>query len=76
MKKIKVIREIVTEKDIKDLKGWTIRKGTKLAVTMEGPVTPKVMLREGEKPYKVIVVRVDNGMGWELCPETAIREYL
>lgn len=67
MPKIKVLREIVIEKEMKDLKGWTIPKGTVLGV-----------VKEMERPArmgggKTLLVRVDNGTGhWDLCTETVI----
>ena len=65
MKK-KIIREIIIEKDITDMKGWIIRKGTRLFVMAE---------MDTRENHRVVVVRVDNGTGLiELMPETAIRE--
>ena len=67
MAKIKVLKELNTKKEMKDLVGWTIPKGTHIAVIKIGPPHP----RTGEV---VAVVRIDNGTGfWELCPETCIR---
>lgn len=64
----KPIREITTEKEGRDLKGWVIPKGTRLFVMKEAPKHPV----EG---YKVLVVRVDNGTGdLKLCPETVVRD--
>ena len=67
MAKVKVIRTITTRKEMKDLKGWTIPKGTVLRV-----------VKELERPArmgggKTLLVRVDNGTGhWDLCTETVI----
>jgi hypothetical protein len=62
-------RKLVTKKDIIDLEGTTIRKGTTLFVVNDSaPKHPK----EG---YKLLVVRVDNGTGHlDLCPETCIKD--
>ena len=61
-------RTIETDRDIMDVKGWKISKGTKLFVMKEGPRHP----RDG---YRLLVVRVDNGTDdLALMPETAIRE--
>lgn len=60
------MREIVTNKEVMDLKGWTIPKGTKLHVMKEGPVHPT----EG---HKVLLCRVDNGTdNLSLMPETIV----
>ena len=69
MSKLKSLREIVTEKEIKDIKGWTIKKGTTLFVINDSaPKHP----RDG---YKLLLVRVDNGTGiLDLCPETCIKD--
>lgn len=69
MKKIKSLREIHIAKDMKDIKGITIPKGTTLFVTNDSaPKHPSL-------GYKLLVVRVDNGIGsLELCPETCIRD--
>lgn len=69
MKAIKIIRTVVTPKTIKDIKGFTIQKGTRLFVTNDSaPKHP----REG---YKLLVVRVDNGTGHtNLCPETCVKD--
>lgn len=68
-KKIKSLREIVTEKEIKDIKGWTISKGTTLFVMNDSaPKHP----RDG---YKLLLVRVDNGTGiLDLMQETCIKD--
>lgn len=67
MPKIKVIREIRTSKEIKDVKGWVIPTNHLLYVINESlPKSPIL-------GHKLIVVRVDNGTGDpELCPETCI----
>lgn len=65
---MKSLRELVVKKDVVDLKGMTIRKGTKIYVMKEGPEHPT-------EKYRVLVVRVDNGTDdLSLCPETAIRD--
>lgn len=68
-KKLKSLREVVTKKEIKDIKGWTIPKGTSLFVTNDSaPKHP----RDG---YKLLVVRVDNGTGHlDLMQETCIKD--
>ena len=68
-KKLKSLREIVTVKEIIDIKGWTIPKGTTLFVINDSaPKHP----RDG---YKLLVVRIDNGTGHlDLCPETCIKD--
>lgn len=64
----KPIREITTEKEGKDLEGWTIPKGTRLFVMKEGPKHPI-------SGYKVLLVWVDNGTGdLKLYPETVVRD--
>jgi len=66
---MKPIREIVVNKDCKDIKGIGIPKGTKLYVMKEGPIAPF------GKHHRVLVVRVDNGTGdLSLMPETAVRD--
>lgn len=68
-KKIKSLREIVTEKEIKDIKGCTIPKGTTLFVMNDS--APK----HPTQGYKLLVVRIDNGTGHlDLCPETCIKD--
>ena len=65
---MKALRVITTKKDIVDLQGMKIRKGTELSVMKEGPIHPI-------DKYKILVVRVDNGTGiLDLYPETAIRD--
>jgi hypothetical protein len=67
--KLKSLREIVTKKEIKDIKGWGIPKGSKLFVMNDS--SPKHP-RDG---YKLLLVRVDNGTGHlDLCPETCIKD--
>lgn len=68
-KKLKPLREVVTKKEITDIKGWKISKGTTLFIMNDSaPKHP----REG---YKLLVVRVDNGTGdAELCPETCVKD--
>lgn len=57
----------IAQKDIQDLRGMTVRKGTGLYVMKEGPLHPVLK-------HKVLVVRVDNGTGiLDLMPETALR---
>ena len=64
---MKSIREIIVKKDVVDLKGMTIRKGTKLFVIKEGSLHPILKNR-------IFLVRVDNGTGYlDLCPETCVR---
>lgn len=68
-KKLKSLREIVTQKEFKDIKGWTIPKGAKLFVMNDS--APK----HPTQGYKLLVVRVDNGTGMlDLCPETCIKD--
>jgi hypothetical protein len=68
---MKIIREETTKKDIKDIKGWTIPKGTVLYIVKE---------RKIKSPITNIIsnwklVRVDNGTGLIDCmPETCIVE--
>lgn len=68
MPKLKVIREVITSKEIQDIKGWTIPANHLLYVVNDSlPQHPTF-------GYKLIVVRVDNGTGNpELCPETIVR---
>lgn len=67
MEKLKVIREIITSKEIKDIKGWVIPTKTLLYVINDSlPQHPTL-------GYKLVLVRVDNGVGDpELCPETCV----
>jgi hypothetical protein len=61
------LRKITLEKDVKDLKGWTIPKGSIIYVIKEGPIHPRF-------GYRILLVKVDNGTGHlELMPETAVR---
>lgn len=68
MPKLKVIREVITSKEIKDVQGWVIPTNHLLYIINESlPQHPKL-------GHKLIVVRVDNGTGDpELCPETCVR---
>ena len=67
MAKLKVIREVTTSKEIKDIKGWVIPTNHLLYVINDS--LPKHPILD----YKLIVVRVDNGTGDpELCPETCV----
>lgn len=64
----KPVREVITSRDIVDLKGWTIPKGATLHVITEGPAHPT----DG---HRVLVVRIDNGTGiLKLMPETVIHD--
>ena len=67
MPKLKVIREVRTSKEIKDVQGWVIPTNHLLYVINDSlPKHPTL-------DYKLIVVRVDNGTGDpELCPETCV----
>ena len=67
MSKIKVIREVMTSKEIKDIKGWVIPANHLLYIINESlPKHPKL-------GYRLVLVRVDNGTGDpELCTETCI----
>ena len=69
MSKLKSLREIVTKKEIKDIQGWTISKGTTLFVVNDSaPKHPSL-------GYKLLVVRIDNGTGiLDLCPETCVKD--
>jgi hypothetical protein len=65
---MKELRKVTTAKEVVDLKGWTITRGTILHVMKEGPPHP----RDG---HRVLVCRVDNGTGHlDLMPETVIRD--
>ena len=65
--KLKVIREVRTSKEIKDVRGWVIPINHLLYVINDDiPHHPTL-------GYKLIVVRVDNGTGDpELCTETCV----
>ena len=67
MEKLKVIREVITSKEIKDIKGWTIPANRLIYVINDSlPQHPSL-------GYKFLAVRVDNGTGDpELCPETFV----
>ena len=67
MEKLKVIREVITSREIKDVQGWVIPTNHLLYVINDSlPKHPTL-------DYKLIVVRVDNGTGDpELCPETCV----
>lgn len=69
--KMKAINTFIADKDIKDLQGMIIVKGTKIYVMKnDTPIHPT-------KKYRIIIVRVDNGTGHlHLMPETAIKQYL
>jgi len=63
----KMNKEIITEKDVIDRQGMTIRKGTRLFVELElkNPMTKKDEL----------IVLVDNGTGIKkLMPKTLIEK--
>ena len=70
MEKLKVIREVRTSREIKDIKGWTIPTNSLLYVVNDSlPQHPTL-------DYKLVVVRVDNGTGDpELCPETCVHNF-
>ena len=63
------LRTITTEKEIIDIKGWSIKKGTELFIMKEGlPKHPRL-------GYSLIVVKVNNGTDdYLLCPETCIKD--
>jgi hypothetical protein len=64
------LREFTTNKDMKDMKGWGIPKGTILHVMKE--TTLKNPMDGTTSTF--MVVRVDNGTGHiNLMPETAIK---
>ena len=67
MSKLKVIREVRTPKEIKDVQGWVIPTNHLLYVINDSlPKHPTL-------GYRLVVVRVDNGTGDpELCPETCV----
>lgn len=62
-------RQIVVDKEVKAIDGWTIDKGTTLHVVNDTlPVHPT----EG---HRLLVCRVDNGTGHlYLMPEAVVRE--
>lgn len=67
-KRLKALRTVVAKRDMEDLKGWTIPKGTTLYVMAVGPEHPTLK-------YRVLVVRVDNGTGvLGIMPETMVRD--
>jgi hypothetical protein len=67
MAKLKVIREVITSKEIKDVKGWTIPANNLLYVIND------ILPQHTSIGYKLVVVRVDNGTGDpELCAETCV----
>lgn len=69
---MKAIRKFVTDKELKDMQGMTIPKGTTLHVMKEKTMPKSPM--DGNI-YKFTVVRVDNGTGHlHLMPETSIKE--
>ena len=64
---MEVLREIITKREAKCLRGRGIPEGTTLHVIKEAPSL--------KRDYKVLVVRVDNGTGHlDLMPETAVRD--
>lgn len=61
----------IIQKDTKDMKGWTIRKGTQVFIVkiakIKNPMTQKI------ETFKI--VKVDNGTcNTDLMPETCIKE--
>ena len=74
MPKLKALREIVTTKEAKCLRGMGIPAGTTLHVMKESPpVTEDQRVRLGFR--KIHVVRLDNGTGHlSLMHETAVYE--
>ena len=67
---MKVIRTITTKKEIIDIEGWTIPKGTKIHIMDESlPKAPKEL-----GSHRILIIRVDNGTGiLKLCPKTHIK---
>ena len=66
---MKPLRTITTKKEIIDIKGWTIKKGTELFI-MEDDLPKHPSLE-----YRLILVRVNNGTNdFELCQETCIKD--
>ena len=77
---VKIIETLTTTEDVKDVKGWTIPKNTRLGIVKKSGV------KHPEFGHEVVVIRVDNGTvgienelsgvkgkgEWDLCPETAI----
>jgi hypothetical protein len=66
---MKPLRTITTEKEIIDIKGWTIKKGSELFIMKDDlPKHPSL-------GYRLMVVKVNNGTDdYELCPETCIKD--
>ena len=65
------MKTMITKKEIVDMKGWTIPKGTTLhiikEITIKNPMT--------KKTEHFMNVKIDNGSGiFELMQETAIKE--
>jgi 1,4-dihydroxy-2-naphthoyl-CoA synthase len=66
---MKVIRKLITAKDLIDIKGWTIGKGTLLHVMKD-----KTLTAPDGKTHNFLIVRVDNGTGMlDLMPETCLK---
>ena len=67
------MKEVIADKDIVDIKGWTIPKGTKIFITKE--VNIKNPMTKKDEHFKV--VKIDNGTNdLNLMPETCIKEVL
>jgi hypothetical protein len=65
---MKVMQTVTAKKNVVDVQGWTIPKGTEIHVM-------KVLPKHPSLGYRVLVVRIDNGTGsFDLMPETAIRD--
>jgi hypothetical protein len=61
------MKQIITKKDVKDKKGWTIPKGTRLFVetTLKNPMSGK----------EELIVYVDNGTAdFRLMPKTLLEK--
>lgn len=70
MAKLKSLRKIIVKKDCKDIKGWTIPKGTTLHVVDDS--LPKAPFGDN---HQILVVRIDNGTGdLKLMPEAFVRD--
>jgi len=66
MRRLKAMRVVEATRDLKDIQGWGVPKGTLLHVIKEGPKHPRTGV-------VLLVVRVDNGTGHlSLMPETVV----
>jgi hypothetical protein len=67
--KLNPIKVMTADKDIVDLQGWTIQKGSKMFVMKDA-----VLISPSEGKVRFLVVRIDNGTGvLDMMPETAIK---